>query len=173
MSRNLIAEFTTYLQVEKGLSANTVTAYVQDLRSLSRFAEEMSLDLTTFAQNDLIRWMQYLLADGLSPRSIGRCLNAARSFYRYLQMDRIISADPTENIETPRFLKPLPRYLNHDEVERLLRAPDLATAIGNRDKGMLETLYASGLRVSELIRLLMTQIDLNLGIVICIGKGSK
>ena len=173
MSRDLISEFATYLQVEKGLSANTIAAYVQDLKSLSILAKDKSLDLTEVAQDDLLAWMRGLLSNGLSPRSIGRSLNAARSFYRYLQVDRIINSDPTENIETPRFLKPLPRYLNHDEVEKLLFAPDLDTAIGSRDKAMLETLYASGLRVSELIKLLMTQINLTLGIVTCIGKGSK
>jgi len=120
MSRDLISEFATYLKVEKGLSSNTIAAYAQDLKSLSILASDKSLDLTKVKQDDLLEWMRGLLSNGLSPRSIGRSLNAARSFYRYLLVDRIINSDPTENIETPRFLKPLPRYLNHDDVEKLL-----------------------------------------------------
>jgi integrase/recombinase XerD len=173
MSRDFILEFETYLRVEKGLSPNTVLAYGQDLKKLRQYSEDRKLDLPRLNQEDMLEWIQSLLDLGLSPRSTGRAINAARSFYRYLLGDRIITSDPTEHLETPRALKPLPRYLNREEVERLLDAPESVTPTGSRDRAMLEVLYASGLRVSELIKLGITQVDLNLGIVKCIGKGSK
>ncbi len=173
MSRNFLLEFEAYLRVEKGLSANTVNAYAQDLSKLQKYSGSQGLELTRLGQADILGWTQDMLNQGLSPRSTGRALNAARSFFRFLIGDRIIASDPTENLETPRAFKPLPRLLNHDEVEKLLRAPAHGTPIGSRDQAMLEVLYASGLRVSELVKLGITQLDLNLGIVTCIGKGSK
>lgn len=173
MSRDFLAEFETYLRVEKGLSGNTMSAYAQDLRKLQSYWENRRLEPTQLRQEDILGWIQDLLNKGLSPRSTGRALNAARSFFRFLMGDRIISSDPTEHLETPRAFKPLPRFLNRDEVEKLLRAPDPDTPIGSRDRAMLEVLYASGLRVSELIKLGITQLDLSLGVVTCIGKGSK
>ncbi len=173
MNRNLLAEFETYLRVEKGLSANTVSAYSQDLKKLGSFCEVQGLALTQLGQAEILRWNEEMLSQGLSPRSAGRALNAARSFFRFLLGDRLISQDPTEHLETPRALKPLPRFLNREEVENLLRAPNPDNALGSRDRAMLEVLYASGLRVSELITLGITQVNLNLGIVTCLGKGSK
>jgi integrase/recombinase XerD len=173
MSRDYLAEFKNFLRIEKGHSPNTVTAYAHDLETLFEFCRKQGWDITQLGREDILCWSRHLLSEGLSARSTGRSLNAARSFFRFLLGDRIISADPTEQLETPRSLKPLPRFLNKEEVENLLAAPEVDTPRGSRDRAMLEILYASGLRVSELIQLNMTQVDLNLGIISCMGKGSK
>ena len=173
MTRDFLAEFETYLRVERGLSPNTVSSYALDLKKIQQYSDIRKLDITRLDQENILDWSQEMFNQGLAPRSVARAMNAARSFYRYLVGDRIIESDPTENLETPRSLKPLPRFLNRDEVDKLLAAPDTGTAIGSRDRAMLEVLYASGLRVSELIKLAMTQVDLELGIVTCLGKGSK
>jgi integrase/recombinase XerD len=173
MNRDWLAEFETFLRVEKGLSPNTVSAYSRDLQKLARFSRDLGLPLDGLGQENILAWGRDLLRRGLSPRSSGRALNAARSFYRFLVGDRIIKSDPTEHLEIPRTLKPLPRFLNKDEVASLLNSPDTNTALGSRDRAMLEILYASGLRVTELVKLGLAQVDLNLGILSCMGKGSK
>jgi integrase/recombinase XerD len=173
MNRDLLSEFQTYLRVEKGLSANTVSAYTLDLKKLMEFVQGRKQNLVQLDQKDIIDWSQSLLASGLSPRSAARALNCARTFFRFLLGDRLVSSDPTSNLETPRTLRPLPRFLNRDEVENLIQAPNMNAPRGNRDRAMLEVLYASGLRVSELIKLGMAQVNLDLGIVTCLGKGNK
>lgn len=173
MTHDWKAEFETYLRVEKGLSTNTIVGYLRDLRKLEEFSHRASIPTTQLGREDIIRWSQDLFRQGLSPGSVGRALIAARSFFRFLVGDRVITSDPTEHLEMPRALKPLPRFLNHGEVENLLKAPDIETPLGSRDSAMLETLYASGFRVSELLALQIKQVNLNLGIVTCIGKGNK
>ena len=173
MNRDYLTEFKNFLRIEKGLASNTVIAYSHDLETLFEFCRKQGWDITQLGREDILRWSRHLLREGLSARSTGRALNAARSFFRFLLGDRIIAADPTEQLETPRSLKPLPRFLNKEEVESLMAAPETDTALGSRDRAMLEILYASGLRVSELIQLNMMQVNLSLGIISCMGKGSK
>jgi integrase/recombinase XerD len=173
MNRDWLAEYEVYLRVEKGLSQNSISSYLLDLKKLSLFAAGKNLELTEICSNDILLWSETLRQDGLSSRSLARALIAARGFFRYLVADRIIVSDPTENMESPRPLKPLPRFLTKGEVENLLLAPDIATARGSRDRAMLEVLYASGLRVSELVALTVAQVNPGVGVLSCIGKGNK
>jgi integrase/recombinase XerD len=173
MSRDVLSEFVDYLRVEKGLASNTVAAYRRDMRKLAKYAETIGRELAQLGRDDIDGWMSGLADEGLSSRSTGRALHAARAFFRFMTVSRMLDEDPTELLTTPKEFRPLPRYLNHEEVEVLLNAPKTDSPRGARDRAMIEILYASGLRVSELIRLLLTQADLNLGIVSCVGKGSK
>ncbi len=173
MNRNWLGEYEVYLRVEKRLSPNSVSAYMQDLKKLAAFADEAGLQLTSLTRDDILQWSMALRRRGLSPRSVARALIAARGFYRFLVGDKVIAADPTEHMESPRSLKPLPHFLTKEEIERLLQKPDMAIARGVRDRAMLEVLYASGLRVSELVGLKVAQIDMELGVLSCMGKGSK
>jgi integrase/recombinase XerD len=173
MARDWIAEFGNYLSVEKGLALNSTASYISDVRKLESFARRLGVEITRLRQDELRSWLQHLRQSGLSARSAARALAAARSFFRFLAGDRVIPADPTENLQAPRSLRSLPRYLHGDEVIRLLKAPEPATALGSRDRAMLEVLYATGLRVSELVTLTMTQVHRDLGVVSCMGKGSK
>jgi integrase/recombinase XerD len=173
MSRDWLAEYEVYLRVEKGLALNSISAYMRDLRKLRAFADERHLSLAAIAQADLRLWTRDLQVHGLSARSVARTLNAARGFFRFLLGDRVISIDPTENLESPQTLKPLPRFLSKEEVECLMRAPATKTPRGSRDRAMIEVLYAAGLRVSELVGLTVAQVNLELGVLSCLGKGGK
>jgi len=173
MSRNFLKEFIDYLRVEKGLASNTVAAYRRDMRKLAEYAKNLGRELSQLGQDDIDGWMRSLADGGLSPRSSGRALHAARAFYRFMAVSRIMEEDPTELLTTPKQFRPLPKYLNREEINALLGAAKADSPRGSRDRAMIEILYATGLRVSELVRLLTTQVDLNLGIVSCVGKGSK
>jgi len=173
MNRDWLTEYENYLRVERGLSQNSVTAYLRDLRKLSAFTVSCGVPLKDLEQEHIALWVKTLQMGGLSARSIARALNAARSFFNFLLGDRIIRSDPTEHMTAPRMLKALPRYLSTDEIEKLLNTPDVEDLIGARDRAMLEVMYGAGLRVSELISLTMAQINLELGILTCMGKGRK
>jgi len=173
MARDWIPEFGDYLRVEKGLASNSTAAYLSDIRKLQVFAGSLGTGLTELSQDDMSAWLRHLRETGLSARSTARALAAARSFFRFLAGDRVLSTDPTGNLEAPRSLRSLPRYLHGDEVDRLLKAPDPTTPLGSRDSAMLEVLYATGLRVSELVGLTLAQLHKDLGVVSCMGKGSK
>ncbi len=173
MTRDWIKEFQTYLNVERGLSSNSVLAYSRDLQKLEELARTQARKLSELDRDDILLWSRNLRKQGLSARSISRALAAARSFYQFLLIDRVIREDPTEHIESPRAMKPLPRFLSKEEVEKLLKQPDQSTPRGCRDRAMLEILYASGLRVSELISLTLPQLNVSLGFLTCMGKGNK
>jgi integrase/recombinase XerD len=171
--QSIEASFLNYLRVEKGLSHNTLIAYQNDLEKLVHFAEESGKNILSLEREDLLKFIQHLHKSGLEAKSIARTLVTVRSLYKFLLLDNHLKHDPSANIETPKSWQSLPKFLIAEEVERLLETPDLSTDLGLRDKAMIETLYATGLRVSELVSLKVADLNLDLGYLITLGKGSK
>jgi integrase/recombinase XerD len=173
MTAGVAREYLDHLRVERGLAENTLLAYERDLSRLSAFARSRQRDLLDLCQRDLADFIGSLRATGLSPRSVARAVHAARGFYRFGLRENRIEVDPMENLRAPQVFKGLPRYLTSAQVEALLAAPDTKTPLGLRDRAILEVLYATGLRVSELIGLVPQDVDLEVGILRCLGKGRK
>lgn len=169
----LVERFLDALWLERGLSENTLSAYRSDLQGLSLWLQEKGLDLHAAARHDLLYYLQQRVEQGASPRSSARLLSSLRRFYRYLVRERLLEEDPSARIEAPKLGRSLPDSLTEEEVERLLAAPLTGEALGLRDRAMLEVLYASGLRVTELVSLLLPQVNLQQGLVKIIGKGNK
>lgn len=165
--------FLDFLTVEKGLARNSVRAYEADLRHFGTFLAKRELDPGKVARVDLIRYFQSLRGAGISARSTARALAAIRGLFRFLVAERHLNADPTENVENPKLWSTLPKTLTPSEVEALLEAPATDTPDGLRDRAMLELLYATGLRVSELIRVKLDDLVLDAGFLRTMGKGSK
>ena len=161
------------LWVEHGLSDNTLTAYRNDLLGLSRWLSRPAVGITEVRRDHLLDYLSYRVRQGGTPRTTARLLSSIRRFYRYLAGRGMIQKDPSAQIEFPKLGRSLPGTLSEEEVERLLVAPDVSKAHGMRDRAMLELLYASGLRVSELIGLTLDQVNLNHGVIRVMGKGSK
>jgi integrase/recombinase XerD len=171
--QNVEPRFLSYLRVEKGLSQNTLLAYQNDLEKLSRFAIERDKDLLSLEREDVRDFIKHLHESGLEAKSIGRTLVTVRNLYKFLLLDGYLKRDPSVNIETPKSWQSLPKFLIREEVESLLESPDISTENGLRDKAMLEVLYATGVRVSELVALKINDVNLDLGLLTTLGKGSK
>ena len=169
----LLPDYLAVLVVERGLAANSVASYRRDLEAFGRWLAAGGVDARECERAQLRRYLSALRGRGLSARSAARALAALRGLFRYMVEVGTMKSDPTLELETPRLLRPLPRYLSFEEVERLLGAPDAAQPLGLRDRAMLETLYATGLRVSELVGLTATGLRLDPGFVRVWGKGSK
>jgi integrase/recombinase XerD len=162
------------LSVERGLSRNTVDGYRNDLSRLGEaLARKGGRDLLAAAGADLSAHLRDLQRQGLSPRSSARALSALRGFYDHLIATGERADNPAVNLLPPKLWKPLPKVLSEEEVEKLLAAPDVATPLGLRDRAMLELLYATGLRVSELVGLTLPQLRLDVGFLVAFGKGNK
>jgi integrase/recombinase XerD len=168
-----IASFLMHAKVEKGLSTNTVMAYRRDLAKFDGFAQKRKLTLETATRDDLVDFLAGLYRENLDSKSVARHLVTLRNFFRFAQIQELIPSDPSINLESPKIHRSLPGYLRLEEVERLLEQPDEKTAIGLRDRAMLEVLYSTGLRVSELTSLRVPDLDTRVGCVRCIGKGDK
>ena len=167
----LIQEFSDYLRIEKRNSPHTVSPYRRDL---SRFSAEFAgqkVDSVTTA--NIRDFLISLREQGLSPASVARSLSSIKSFFKYLCQDKQFQNNPAEILETPKRWRKLPDVLSSEDVDNLLKCPDLESVLGLRDKAMLEILYASGLRVSELINLQVSQLDMQVGYLRTLGKGSK
>lgn len=173
MPRDLCQEFLRYLRVEKGLSPNTIEAYERDLRKLVSYATSVGREILTIERADLLSFIRHLRESGLEPQSCARTMVTVRNLYKFLILDGHIHHDPTVNIETPRSWQTLPKFLTREEVDRLMEEPDVTTDDGLRDRAMTELLYSSGLRVSEMVTLRLSDVDIDAGLVTCLGKGSK
>ena len=168
-----ISQFLTHVKVEKGLSANTVSAYQRDLVKFNAFVQKRKLTLEGVSRDDLVDYLAGLYRGKLESRTVARNLVTLRNFFRFAQIQELIRVDPSLNLESPKIRRTLPGYLRLEEVEMLLAQPDAKTALGLRDRAMLEVLYSTGLRVSELIGLRVTDLDTKVGCIRCIGKGDK
>jgi integrase/recombinase XerD len=168
-----IAGFLTHVQVEKGLASNTLSAYRADLTKFEQFAKKRKLALEAVQQDHLVDFLAGLYRQKLESKTVARHLVSLRNFFRYAQVQEFITDDPTAHLESPKIRRSLPGYLRLEDVEKLLEQPDQKTALGLRDRAMLEVLYSTGLRVSELTSLRVTDLDTKVGCVRCIGKGDK
>jgi len=168
-----ISSFLTHVQVEKGLASNTLSAYRRDLAKFEEFAKKRKLALQAIQRDHLVDFLGGLYRQKLESKTVARHLVTLRNFFRYAQLQELIPEDPTAHLESPKIRRSLPGYLRLEEVEKLLEQPDQKTALGLRDRAMLEVLYSTGLRVSELTGLRVLDLDSKVGCVRCIGKGDK
>ncbi|MCI0401952.1 MAG: site-specific tyrosine recombinase XerD [Acidobacteria bacterium] len=178
--RSHIAAFLNYAQVERGLAANTIAAYRRDLEKFRAFCERQRLGPAQIERKQVVDFLGRLYQQGLDSRSVARQLVTLRNFFRFLAQENVVRHDPVEHIESPRVWKRLPKFLTLEEVEKLLAPPltgqaaaGTSTPLGMRDRAMLEVLYATGLRVSELVKLKVADLQLDAGVVRCLGKGNK
>ncbi len=171
--RDLVKEFLTYIQVEKGLARHTFQSYERDLKRLNAWANRIGKPIPELTRPDLRNWTAELSREGLSPSSVARAVSAARGFFRFLMLDGHIRTCPTEDLDTPQKFVRLPTFLTEEEINLLFSAPDISAEGGIRDRAILELIYAAGLRVSELVSLKQSDVDLLTGLVVCHGKGSK
>jgi integrase/recombinase XerD len=173
VARDFVKEFLTYLQVEKGLARHSLESYKRDLVRLETWSNKNDKQISELTRADLRKWIASLSREGLAPASVARAVSATRGFFKFLMLDGHIKNHPAEDLDTPQRFAYLPKFLTEDEINRLLAAPDVSTEEGIRDRAVLEIMYATGLRVSELVNLKTTDIDLLAGLVVCHGKGNK
>jgi integrase/recombinase XerD len=168
-----VRTFLNYLRVEKGLSDNTIQAYRRDMAKFASFAAERKVGVTELRREHVVDFLGTLYRRNLDSRSVARHLVTIRHFFRFLLLEGAIEGDPAANIESPKFRQSLPEFLSVDEVDRLLRQPDKNDVVGIRDRAMIELMYSTGLRVSELCGLRVSDLQMEPGCLRCIGKGNK
>jgi integrase/recombinase XerD len=168
-----INRFLDAVWIERGLSPNTLAAYRADLTALTRWLEDRHVAVTHTTRDDLLGFISGRVDAGARPRSTARQLSSFRRFFRFLVREGSLGEDPTAQIAMPKIGRSLPKSLTEDEVEALLAAPAVADPLGHRDRTMLEVLYATGLRVSELVNLKHTQVNTNQGVLRIVGKGNR
>ena len=165
--------YLAYLRDVRRMSPNTVESYARDLAALAAFAEKRQLDPAALDRRDLEAFVRSQMASGLSPRSTARAVACVRGFYKFLAVEQRRESSPADDLRAPRAWAALPKFLDLDEVDRLLAQPDVSKPRGLRDKALISVLYATGLRVSELISLRLPNLHLQEGYLTCIGKGDK
>lgn len=167
-----IRAFLSFCRIEKGLSRNSLDAYARDLAALRAFTDPLTGG--AFPDAPLLKtYLNHLYTQRLSSRSIARHLSAIRSLFHFLVAEEQVAADPTEHLSSPRQWSTIPKFLNREQIEKLIAAPDCAKPTGLRDRAMLELLYATGIRVTELIELRLSNVDMSLGVIRVTGKGNK
>ncbi len=169
----MIGRFLDAVWMERGLSRNTLAAYRADLTALSRWLAGQGTTLTRTSRKDLLGFIAWRVEAGARPRSTARQLSSFRRFFRYLVREGVLTTDPTAQIAMPKIGRSLPKSLSEVEVEALLSAPKVSDPLGHRDRTMLEVLYATGLRVTELVNLRQNQVNVNQGVLRIIGKGNR
>jgi len=172
MQERAFQNYLNHLQVERGLAVNTVQAYRRDILELLAFLGSHRWGLEEVGKQELTQYIQHLYGH-LSARSVVRKIASLRSFFRFLLLDGYLQEDPAETLESPKTWRTLPKFMSEEEVEKLLGQPDLTTPHGLRDRTMLEVLYATGLRVSELVQIRLEEMNREAGWVRTFGKGSK
>lgn len=173
--KDQLRDFIHFLMVEKGLAKNTLVSYERDLRSYLHYLTTVELlkDLNEVQRLQIIRFLAELKDQGKSSKTIARHIASIRAFHQFLLREKVVERDPTVHIESPQKERSLPKVLSIQEVEKLLESPKVVDHFGKRDKAMIELLYATGIRVSELIGLNLGDVHLTMGFVRCLGKGSK
>ncbi len=172
-SEKFVDQFLDAIWMERGLSQNTLGAYRADLMTLARGLAEKQKSIEVADKADLLAFIASRVEGGAKPRSTARQLSSFRRFFRYIMREGVRDTDPTSDIEMPRIGRSLPKTLTEEDVESLLSAPNTDEPLGHRDRAMLELLYATGLRVSELINLKQSQVNFNQGVLRIIGKGDR
>ena len=170
---HLIDYYLTRLKVERGLAKNTIESYARDIGAFVGFLEAKSIEKEGVTGQEVSEYLGLLSKQGISRSSQARALSALRGFFQYLRDENLLTDAPTDHVEAPKQTRPLPVVLTFGEIERLLQAPDLKTHRGMRDATMLHTMYAAGLRVSELVSLALGDINLEAGFLGVTGKGGK
>lgn len=172
-TQTILQSYLEYLSVEKGLSPNTLLSYRRDVEKLFLFLKKRKISPLRAGEDDLLAFTRQLQRSGLSSRSIARLLSSLKSFYNFLLLDGLVRKSPATSLSSPKLWVSLPKYLTMDDVKKLLEQPTVKDPFGLRDRAMLELLYATGLRVSELITLRLEDINYDDGFLICRGKGGK
>ena len=173
LNENIIEKYCDSIWIEKGLSKNTISSYSLDLKHLELWLLSKDKSLMTCSESDLNSYLAMKFDNGISASSINRSLSSIKGLYKWLMYSGLIKLNPTDLIESPKIGRKLPINLSEDDIDQLLSAPDCSTSKGKRDKTILELLYATGLRISELTNLELSQIDLKRGIIKILGKGGK
>lgn len=168
-----IVAYLRHLEVERRVAANTLDAYRRDLMLLGSFAAGNGRDVAALSRGDLEAFVRDAMASGLAPASTARLVAATRGLFRFLRVTGVVSVNPADDLHAPRILAALPRFLSLEDVDRLIAAPDVSTPNGLRDRALIEVLYATGLRVSELVGLRLADVRLDEGYLQCLGKGGK
>lgn len=171
--RDFVREYLSYLQVEKGLAKNSFESYRRDLAKLQAWTEKNGFDIVRLSRQDLREFLIDLARENLAPSSVSRIISALRGFYKFLQFDRHIPKNPAEDLDAPQKGFYLPKFLSQAEIEQILLVPDVSQETGLRDRAILETMYAAGLRVSEVCDLKLSDVETDAGILTCTGKGAK